>query len=196
MPCYHIFSDIDHHVAHLIANGVSHNTKKTYTTGVRRYLKFCMQMGLDPFHPSESTWLRFIGLMSVQGLLVRTITTYLSGVRTWLVSIGLPEPGVYTPRVSLMIKGMNRTHPEPRRAAPITHEMLLYLVNSLPKNYDNLVTLSALFIIYFGCLRSSELCLDLDSPPLRRAHFKFYLTKPKSFRLHVPSSKTTHMGLT
>jgi hypothetical protein len=118
---YACISDIDLHVERLIADGISRNTKKTYTTGVRRYLGFCTQMGLDPYDPSESTWLRFIGMMSVQKLLVRTITTYLSGVRTWMVSIGLHAPSIYTPRVSLMIQGMNRAHPEPRRVAPFTH---------------------------------------------------------------------------
>jgi hypothetical protein len=78
--------------------------------------------------------------------------------------------------------------------SPLLHIMLQQLVCILPKNYDNLVTLSVLFIICFGCLRSSELCLDLASPPLRRVHFRFYSTYPKSVRLHVPSSKTAPHG--
>jgi integrase len=138
------------------------------------------------------TIMRFISFLSFQGLLSRTVANYVAGVRAWALYLGYPETPIFTFRVKNSLKGMDRFDPLPIQATPITYQVLEAIAGLLPLSYDNLLILLAFSLLFFGCMRASEVCPPKDTP-LRRSDFKISLF-PICLSLEVPVSKTSPHG--
>ena len=123
---------------------------------------------LDPLEFDELTALRFIAYLSLNNLSLASIRVYLSGVRAWLVTAGIP---------------------------PVSYQMLHHLQRLLPYDYDNLMIFSAMLLAYFGCLRASEYCFSLGaSRPLVASAVTFHQSAEPFMVIRVPSSKTSIAG--
>ena len=152
---------------------------------------------IDPLDLSELTLLRFIAHLSASGLVSGTIKVYISGVRSWFVLTGLPIPTLFTPRVKLALKSIERDSPPPSKARPLTFSILSQVFLYLPPTHDNLMFISALALAYFACLRSSEYCYDSDlSQGLIASDISFVAVPRESLQLRVRSSKTLIHGFT
>jgi hypothetical protein len=102
---------LDAYARRLVVTGIAVNTRRTYSTGAKRYLQFCQQFQMDPLAVSEDAVLRFIAFLASQNLLVRKIKVYLASVRSWYINVGLPVPLLFTTRVKLALKSLERDDP-------------------------------------------------------------------------------------
>lgn len=179
----------------MVKAGYAPNSQRSYSSGVVRFLKFCQMYGLDPMDASEVNLLRFIAYLSSQGLLARTIKVYLSGVRSWLLLSGSSQLLVYTPRVKLSLKSIERDNPPPVRVAPLTISILSKFTFYLLPSFDNIMLMAVYSLAYYACLRSAEYCWDENlSQGLSIGDVEFTDISPPSVRLTVRSSKTLIHG--
>ena len=134
----------------------------------------------------------------MEGLAPATVRSYLAAIRAWALSLGLPEPNIWTPRVHLATRAIQKSHPLPKRPLPITYPLLSSLIKALSPTRDHLIIASALSIQFFGCLRASELCSNLDQALVpTRSDISFYSRDGAPVMLYrCRSSKTASHGFT
>lgn len=194
---------MDHSVHSLVYNGITANSRATYSTAVNRYKKFCQLYLLSPFPITSVNCIRFVAHLAKSGLVSSTIKVYLSGLRSWSIDLGLPLPEIYTPSLSQALKTLDRVH-SPTQAPPILYTHLLAIMARAPFNRDNLMALAAMSLAYFACLRPSEYLYTrgVRSPPSRAdvvfspdgasLDFKVHRSKtnPKGFIVHVGCSSS------
>lgn len=187
---------LDHRAADLVQEGWAPRSKAGYATAVRRYLNFAQSYSMQPLPLSETKLLRFIAYLDLDSLSHRTVSTYLSGLRAWVIAIGLQPPVIWSPRVKLAVRSLVRNRPPPSQAAPISFPLLCSMLRRLTGSPDALVLASAMALQYFGCLRASELCVDplLGKGPARSSvSFSSFKGRPL-MRYAVASSKTQPHG--
>jgi hypothetical protein len=122
-----------------------------------------------------------------------TVANYISGVRAWAIASGFPEPELFTFRVKNALKCLGRIHPPPRQATPVSYDMLEKLLFLLSQTYDDMLIALAFSLLFFGCMRASEVCSD-SGGPLLRSHFRFASIPELCLSLEVPVSKTNPHG--
>lgn len=189
------FSDLDERVQGLLTSGYAPNSRRSYSTGYNRYIRFCSIYSIDPLDLCEVNLLRFIAHLAASGLVLATIKVYISGVRSWFVLTGLPIPLLYTPRVKLALRSIDRDSPPASRVLPLTIAVLSKVFLYLFPTHDNLMYISALSLAYYACLRSAEYCFDpLLSQGLLAADIQFLLDPSRSISLRVRASKTLIHG--
>ena len=159
----------------MVKTGWAPRTRSTYTSAINRYLTFVSTHGLDPLPIHEAVLLRYVAYLDIQGLAPATVRNYLAAIRAWVVSLGLQEPVIWSPRVHLACRSMTRTHAPPRQVTPITYHLLSSIISLLTPSRDHLVLASALSLQFFACLRASELCSnDYQARVPSRSDVVFY----------------------
>jgi hypothetical protein len=86
--------------------GLAARTWGTYSTTVNNIHRCEEETGINmslPFTPNQT--LEFVGWMKARNLKSRTMSSYLSGVRMYHISLGYNEPGLREPIVKLVLKG-------------------------------------------------------------------------------------------
>ena len=68
-------------------SGLAPSTKKSYQVAIKRFYSFC-----NPFPLSEHLLRYFAAYLASQDLSPQTIKSYLSGLRSLQISMGLPDP--------------------------------------------------------------------------------------------------------
>lgn len=190
-----MISGLDDHARRLISSAHASNSRRSYATAVDRYLKFCNQFQLSPHQLDQQTILRFIAYLAQQQLMARTIKVYLAGIRAWLIVQGAPAPQIYTEAVKLALKSLDRRQPSPSQVAPITKDILMAIMISLPPTYDNFMYFTAMVVAYFACMRAAEYCYDPTvCAPLLTSAVSFTQGQIPYFTLSVPSSKNMAHG--
>ena len=204
MTCLHVFrpvllssvAGLDAHASSLITRGWAPRTRSGYATAVKKYLTFAESLALEPLPLTETLVLRFVAHLHLQGLAPSTIKVYLSAIRAWVISLGMKEPQIWTPRVTLACKAVARDHSPPHQALPITFTTLDLILKSLTPSHDHLMIASAITLQYFACLRASELCSNpvLNLTPARSD--LSFSQNGSSFVMvyHCHSSKTASHG--
>lgn len=135
------------------------STKRTYTSGQKRYLDFCELYNLKSLPADESTVLYFIAYLFDMGLKCSTIRVYLSSVRSLHIFEGHPIP-VRTPKIQLALRGAEVLSEPPSRKLPITFSILFDMCTKLVGWQDAEMLRVAMCTAFFGCLRSGEICLQ------------------------------------
>ena len=85
-----LFADLDLRVASLVSNGLASSSRRTYSKAVSKFIDFCSRFSLDPRRCDETTILRFIAHLASTSTSSSTVKVYLSGIRAWVISMGLP----------------------------------------------------------------------------------------------------------
>ena len=179
----------------MVAHGFAPNSRSSYSSGIKRYLKFCSLYRLEPLDVSEINLLRFVAYLADCKLVVRTIRVYLSSIKSWLLTNGYPGVELFTPRVKLALKSVERDNPPPVQVAPLTLSILKGSFLFLLPSSDNLMLITAMSVAYYGCLRSAEYCHEPAlSQGLTRSSVHMIYTNPPSLTLSVPTSKTLLKG--
>ena len=139
------------------------STRKSYSTGQKRFLEFCTKFKLDPIPPSEHTILLFISQLGMDGLSLSTVKSYMSAVRNLLINAGVSSVELYTPRVELVIRGIKRVKANQgsfqNLRLPITPDILLKLKSVWSNgalSFDNRMLWAAVSVAFFGFLRCAE----------------------------------------
>lgn len=187
--------DLDAYSAHLLSQGHAPSTRRAYSTAVTKYREMCVRYALPPYPVDHQAAKRFITYLSMLRVNPRTIQVYLSGIRAWHVSAGMEPPHILTPVNQLLLRSVSRSAPPPRRAEPFKVTQLKAIMSILPVSLDNIAYMSAMLLIFYGCMRASELCVHPTSNPhpALLAQFKLF-TNPLRLEYTAKSSKTAHRG--
>lgn len=143
-----------------------------------------------------SAWISNLGS---QGLPAKTIKSYLTGVRSGQIDIGLADLDVFHhPSLQRIVNGIKRLQGEreTRERLPVTRKVLIDLISQLDQSTKIGATLHAAFCLAFAAfLRCGEFtytareCLtnDFDAWHLTRRSITF---QDDHITLSLPSSKT------
>ncbi|XP_056094663.1 proline-rich protein 36-like [Rhinichthys klamathensis goyatoka] len=155
-----------------ILQAVSPRTLQSYVTAWRCFKAFHFSYTLPFPDFSLLSITSFISyLNSIKGLQVGTIKGYLSGIQFFhKLMYGAPSPEINNSQTSLLVKGIQRSHPtHPDTRQPITLDILTKCIHALRTVYQPLETartLDAMFILaFFGFLRCSELAITSKFDP-------------------------------
>ncbi|KAG1936323.1 proline and serine-rich protein 1-like [Pimephales promelas] len=155
-----------------ILQAVSPRTLQSYVTAWRCFKAFHFSYNLPFPDFSLIAITSFISyLNSIKGLQVGSIKGYLSGIQFFhKLMYGAPSPEINNSQTSLLVKGIQRSHPtHPDNRQPITLDILTKCIHALRTVYQPLETartLDAMFILaFFGFLRCSELAITSKFDP-------------------------------
>ncbi|XP_073678908.1 uncharacterized protein [Garra rufa] len=147
-----------------ILQAVSPNTLQSYLTAWKCFKTFHSAYNLAFPYFSLLAITSFISYLNIiKNLQISSIKGYLSGIQFFHKLIyGSLSPNISNSQTSLLIKGIQKTHPtRPDTRQPITLKILTKCVSTLRKGYQSLHTartLDTMFIlVFFGFLRCSEL---------------------------------------
>lgn len=159
-------TELDEALLHYCNRGVADSTRRTYRSGVNRYLSFCCAFGVStPFPVSELMLCYFITSLAREGIAPATIKTYLAAVRHAQIIQGHPEPRESSalPRLRLVQNGIRRERAEsspvhsPTRL-PITPPLLRLLRPPEGSKSDDACLLwAAATVCFFGFFRAGEI---------------------------------------
>jgi hypothetical protein len=139
--------------------GLSSQTRRTYTTPRNDYVHFCALRGATAFPASEQQLLVWVSKLGERGLRTKTIKSYLTGLKSLHVDLGLGTKPFGNPRLQRIIRGINRFQGEPNRKErlPITRNLLIRLLSLLDRNDPRDANLYGAFCLaHAGFLRAGE----------------------------------------
>ena len=149
---------------------VKKSTVSAYAEGTRKnmrvhwkaFLLFCTFFNLLPLPASLETICLFIQFLSRSFKSVESIKNYVSGVCTLHLFLGHAFPSLDEFGIKLLYRGIARDKAHlPRRALPITPQILLEIKSFLNMNDANDASVWCLFLFAFYCMaRKSNLVPD------------------------------------
>ncbi|KAL0148187.1 hypothetical protein M9458_056508 [Cirrhinus mrigala] len=155
-----------------ILQAVSPRTLQSYLSAWKCFKTFLSAYSLPFPDFSLLSITSFISHLNInKNLQISSIKGYLSGIQFFhKLLYGLPSPHITNSQTSLLIKGIQKTHPNrPDPRQPITLKILTKCISTLRKGYHSVHTartLDAMFILaFFGFLRCSELAITSGFNP-------------------------------
>ena len=102
-------SSLDPAVQQLFSASLANSTKKSYQSGVNRYICFRSLFGITSYPTSVRSLSYFVGYLFQEGLLASTVKCYLSAVCHAQISLGLGDPKIGdVPQIESHIKGLRK----------------------------------------------------------------------------------------
>ena len=184
----------------MVYSGLKFNTRKTYSSAQKQYLKFCQEYELDTLPATEHTLLLYLACMYDRGLKYSTIRVYLAAVRSLHIESGMADPLAGCLRLNQALKGLLRGAPPPTQKLAITGNILVKLRSQMQfSNADHVMLWSCFTLAYFGLLRAAEFCITSHFDPtvhLTIGDIKFHdVNEPTQYMsVFIKQSKTDHMG--
>lgn len=144
---------LDEVVRSLFAASLAESTKRTYSSQLRTYFKFCSTYGYWAFPASLDTILRYIGYLSTR-LSYASIQQYVSVVRV-MHEEGFPS----SKRINYALRGVRRIlGDKSTRKLPITLSVLRLLRTQCDlTRSEDLAFWCACLVMFYGMLRKSSL---------------------------------------
>ena len=174
------------------------STRKTYRSGIRKFLKFCDQYHVCPLPALKETVAYFAVSMSRE-LTPATVRVYLSAVILMHKIAGFSDPTRHNFLLKVVVKGAKRIHAlKPRRKRePITVHLLGRLLSQIRHmrsitKQDRYMLAAAFTLAFFGLLRISEFTVSSmkefnprvhatrSNVRLSKNHYTFYLSRSKT----------------
>lgn len=172
-----------------VANGTWRNRR----IHLEKLLQFCDDHGLNPLRLGEYDILSYILFLKKSFKAPSSVHNYLSGARTWFLSVTGNAAPFDTYKVKLFKRGLRRTmiH-ETTRVSPFNPEHLIHIMKVLGKlGREVLVLKSFITIAFFSALRQGNLLLRNESDkPIHTLKAADVMADKNQLRLLVRSSKT------
>ena len=107
------------------------STQATYSSGVKRFLNFCMEQGVQSLAADKLTLVYFSVALS-RSLTTPTIKVYLSAVGSFHCHQGFKDPTHHNPQLTMVLRGKQRANIDRRShpRQPITRAILHSLAPS------------------------------------------------------------------
>jgi integrase len=141
------------------------NTRRTFSTGAKMFILFCLAFKLKPLPLSNLVLCGFVQFQS-RTCCYSTIKTYLSGVRDWVLSMGHKwVPWSQRFPVYRTMQGIRRALGDRvRRKMAVTPELLLVLFACLDLTVENDVWLwAAMLVAFYGMFRKDNITVGKAS---------------------------------
>ena len=142
----------------LMSLALASSTQATYSSGVKRFLNFCMEHGVQPLPADKHTLVHFAAALS-RSLSTPTIKVYLSAVGSFHRCQGFKDPTHHNPQLRMVLRGTQQanldraSHPRLPITWAVLHR-LLYQVRYSCKlhKYDKRMLTAAFSLAFFGFL--------------------------------------------
>ena len=195
---------MDQLVQFYIKNSLAQSTQRTYQSGQKRYMTFCISQNINPFPVSENNLCQFVAQLAHKGISHQSIKGYLSAIRHQQISLDHPNPYICKmPKLEQVIKGIKGIQTKqgstPRTRLPITPTILLKLREFWELNarsFDHIMLWAAACLCFFGFLRCGEITVPSTTSYDPGAHLSVgdiavdNLTAPQAIQVHIKASKT------
>ena len=187
-----------------IFKSIATSTRRTYSTGERHFIQFCLSHKLiSPQHPflpaHESTLIHFVTHLS-NTVSYGTIKVYLAAINNLHIEFGCPLDLSAMPVLHKTLRGIKLSHGTAKKARyPITSSVLHRIHSKLQPfqspDVDSSMLWAAFTLAFFGFLRSSEFTCNGNFDPqshLARSDISFHpnILHPISFDVVIKKSKT------
>ena len=150
--------------------GLADSTRRTYRSGLDRFLSFCYVFGVtSPFPVSETLLCYFVTSLAREGIAPATIKTYLAAIRHAQIMRGHPEPREASslPRLRLLQTGVRRERarsgPPGESRLPITPDILRRMrpfCQPAAPSYDQALLWATMTVCFFGFFRAGEITVS------------------------------------
>lgn len=195
-PLFSAFPDLAARAVTLLTRSIAPSTSHTYISGLRKFQRFCHlhSAGMWPVSAAKiigfATWCH-----APEGLIYRTIRTYITAVLHFNTTLGYDSRASLTPQVHKLLRGIRRLSDRHRREPrlPVTVWLLPHLLRRLTTSPGDIHLGAAVVAGVFGLLRAGEFTAKIenpaDEPPriLTRSHCAL---SPDCVTLTLESSKT------
>lgn len=187
---------------HFLVQGLAPSTRKSYTSGQRKFYNFCLQAG--KLHPNGSpcpvdewTPCLFVSFLA-ESIQHSSIKVYLAAVRSLHIEQGFPDPLINCLRLQRVMRGIKRSQGSPAaQRFPVTDSILSLVHQALDlSSFDHCMFWAACTLGYFGFLRSAEFTvpnLASFSPELHLSVADVSVDSrlsPSGMRIWIKASKT------
>ena len=139
-------------------NSLQPSTRRTYSSAVKKYYKFCTEFQLFTLPATERSLELFVCYLFQQDLKASTINVYLSGVRNLHIANGYAPPD-RSESLKLLLSGAKKLSAPPERKLPITYSILCLICQKIKSRVDESMLTAAFCTCFYGCLRSGEICI-------------------------------------
>ena len=159
-------SDYSGRIRYLVEASVASETRRAYTSRLKRFVNWCNDKGLSCTYPIAPEILAmYITDMAVDGLSNATITQTMAAVSTTHKAQGLNSP-TESLLVKKVLKGFRREYGTAhKKHDAATVEIVRYLLNSIPDDNSpkNVRDKAIIGLGFAGAFRRSELCaIDVE----------------------------------
>ncbi|XP_065058040.1 uncharacterized protein LOC135685877 [Rhopilema esculentum] len=205
-PSASAVSTLDESWQTLLAQSLSVNTRKTYSSAQKQFITFCQQNEFlhdngSPCPASGLTLLRFIGKAG-KTCQASTLKVYLAAVRALHIAEGYPDPLQNLHRIPLVVRGLRRVKSSNAAATklPITALILHTIKVQLDlTKFDDAMLWAACCTAFFGFLRAAEFTVPSNhfSEGLHLSLDKISVDKmpvPSVVSIALSRSKTDQFG--
>lgn len=178
---------------------IADSTRQAYKAGFQRYTQFCHNYRLRLLPTNEETLCFFVAYLSVE-VQYPTIKLYLAAIRFFQLQQGMHDPLKDTPRLSLLLRGAQK-QARRRTRLPISPALLQNIVRTILRSshlhiQDRYLYVSAITMVFFGCLRCGEITYPTTRTfnPSRHLTMRDVRTSKKGIELAIKQSKTDQIG--
>ena len=152
------------------SKGLADSTQRTYSSGQRRYLRFCRESGVQAVPASERSCCLFATYLAEEGLTHKTIKVYLAGVRFLHIAESQPDPfASVLHRLEYTLRGIKRCEAakcqgkrERLPMSPLLLRKMKAVWDSSPGGHDTVMLWAACCLAFFGFLRIGEMSVPSD----------------------------------
>lgn len=200
--------ELDPAVQRFYHAALTDSTKKTYKAGKKRYVDFCTKFNVQPLPVSESGLCYFAAHLGEQGLMESSVKIYLSAIRQWQISEGLPDPHTAAmPLLKQIMKGVKVVRGKEgktgKKKLPITPSILRQLAKARG-GLDGAMFWAACCLAFFGFLRAGEFTVPSLKAYDTTRHLNVedlsadHPSRPTALHVRIKVSKTDpfHRGTT
>lgn len=151
-------TDLMKEVSGFRAATFSVNTRKSYSTHMKKYLEFCEMINRPPV-PASSTMIAKYAAYLARSLKPASVRQYINIIRVLHLEEGLSNPLDGNWYVKSTLKGIDRLLGEPtKRKSPVTPEILWKIKSRLSlTDVSDCMFWAACMLMFFGLLRKSNL---------------------------------------
>lgn len=132
-------------------------TIANYTSSIRKYLRFCFDMGMTPIQPTYKNTCAYIEFLVHTTPSPKTVSNHISHLRTYLRKAQASTHEVDNHRVKWALIAVSKDSsyiPRIKLAFPV--HLLQRMVKLLPDTNQGKITKTAVLILYYAALRQSE----------------------------------------
>ena len=162
-------SDYSNKVRQLVEASVASETRRAYSSRLRRFMNWCDVQGLNSSFPvSPEVLASYIANMAEDGLKYSTIEQTMAAISTIHQAQGLTSP-TESLLVNKILKGCRREYGTAKKKHDAaTAEVVRYLLNSIPEDSSpkNIRDRAIISLGFAGAFRRSELC-ELNAENLK-----------------------------
>jgi integrase len=176
-----------HVLEELAQHSVPANTRRTYRSACKRFVRWCKRNELTPLPASGETLCAYVGWLVSKGYSKPTVEHALAAIHKAHSSRDIPSAR-HDARVDKLLRGLAHLQAgrQPNKKAPLTVELIEKVCAALPEDITGIRDRAIILLGFSGAFRSAELSF------LKVEHVEW--CAPKGMIVRLDRSKTDQAG--